>query len=74
MESKDEDGAAAKAAPAVPRGRWCPEENAGFLSRLLFIFVGGLIKLGYRWVGHDVADPDSPLITITRAALLRHCC
>ena len=57
MESKDEDGAAAKAAPAVPRERWCPEENAGFLSRLLFFFVGGLIRLGYRWVWHGVADP-----------------
>ncbi|PRW61038.1 multidrug resistance-associated 1 isoform X8 [Chlorella sorokiniana] len=61
--AQDADQAAAKGAPAEPRGRWCPEENAGFLSRLLFIFVGGLIKLGYRkaldaddlW---DVAERD----------------
>ncbi len=45
----DADEAAAKATQQ-PRARWCPEENAGFLSRLLFVFVGGLIKLGYRWV------------------------
>ncbi|KAL4446696.1 hypothetical protein ABPG77_007940 [Micractinium sp. CCAP 211/92] len=31
-----------------PAGRWCPEEQAGFLSRLTFSYVGGLIRLGYR--------------------------
>ena len=33
--------------PALPAGRWCPEETAGFLSRILFLWVGGLIRLGY---------------------------
>ena len=26
--------------------RWCPEEEAGMISRLLFSWVGGLLKLG----------------------------
>lgn len=26
--------------------RWCPEEEAGFFSRLFFTWVGGLLKLG----------------------------
>ena len=43
-------GAAAAAAAGRPRARWCPEETAGWLSRLCFFFVGSLIRLGYRWV------------------------
>lgn len=31
-----------------PCDRWCPEENASCFSRLLFSFVDGLIRLGYR--------------------------
>jgi hypothetical protein len=56
--------AAAAAGSGRPPGRWCPEESAGFLSRLTFAYVGGLISLGYRktllqedlW---DVAGGDS---------------
>lgn len=33
-----------------PQGRWCPEERAGLFSRLLFTYVGSLIRLGYRCV------------------------
>jgi hypothetical protein len=28
------------------RGRWCPEEEAGYVSSLLFSWVTGLLKLG----------------------------
>ena len=44
------DGAAVSAdgGGARPAGRWCPEETAGFLSRLSFSWVNSLIGLGYR--------------------------
>ncbi len=29
-----------------PHRRWCPEESAGWLSKLLFVYVDGLIKKG----------------------------
>ena len=33
---------------------WCPEENAGFVSRLLFLWVGGLLTLGaQKTLEHD---------------------
>ncbi|PSC76242.1 multidrug resistance-associated 1 isoform X1 [Micractinium conductrix] len=46
----DSAGVARDGATAAlrPPGRWCPEETAGFLSRLSFNYVGGLIQLGYR--------------------------
>ena len=40
---------------AAPAGWWCPEETAGFLSRILFLWVGGLIRLGYA-KALDAAD------------------
>ena len=29
------------------RGRHCPEEDAGFFSRTFFVYVSGLLNLGY---------------------------
>jgi hypothetical protein len=31
-----------------PGGRWCPEEESGVLGRVLFLYVSGLLQLGYR--------------------------
>lgn len=40
--------------PCTPgAGRWCPEENASFLSRLLFLYVGGLVRMGYLKTLHQ---------------------
>ena len=51
LSSEDEGGAGAaggSAGPGRPAGRWCPEEHAGFLSRLFFSYVDGLVSLGHR--------------------------
>lgn len=50
--SSDEGGADGSAAAdgsaeGRPAGHWCPEETAGFLSRISFAWVNTLIKLGY---------------------------
>lgn len=45
--------------------RWCPEEDAGWLSRLFFFFANSLVDKGARkhleqsdlW---DIADQDQP--------------
>lgn len=39
-------------------GRWCPEENASFLSRLLFLYVGPLVKMGYLKTLDQVSSVD----------------
>lgn len=30
------------------RDRWCPEEQAGFLSTLFYTYATSLVKLGYK--------------------------
>lgn len=47
-----------------PSGRWCPEEEAGPVSRLLFSWVSGLLRLGMAKTLHqedlwDVAQADA---------------
>ncbi|KAK9823545.1 hypothetical protein WJX72_003616 [[Myrmecia] bisecta] len=39
-------------------GRWCPEEDAGWVSRMFFLYVDGLVKLGSQkhLVQEDVWD------------------
>ena len=62
----DSAGVARDGATAAlrPPGRWCPEETAGFLSRLSFNYVGGLIQLGYRcaWWCIAAARPCNRLL------------
>lgn len=40
-------GKLSSAEEALPKDRWCPEEEAGWLSWLLFSFVGSLVEKGY---------------------------
>ncbi|KAI3434886.1 hypothetical protein D9Q98_002940 [Chlorella vulgaris] len=47
-ESASAPGGERSGTPNRPAGHWCPEENAGLLSRLCFTYVGGLIQLGYH--------------------------
>ena len=40
-------GRVSLAEEASSRGRWCPEEEAGWLSWAIFGFVGSLVEKGY---------------------------
>lgn len=60
LEEDDDD-------PDIPRGRWCPEENATFLSRLFFTWVDSLLTQGLnKPLQHDdlwdLSTQDSSLL------------
>ena len=46
LGSGELDGVADLAPEGTPRGRWCPEEEAGWVSRTGFFWVSGLLQKG----------------------------
>lgn len=50
------DTAAAAGRAGTSTGRWCPEDEAGWLSRLFFSYLGGLLAKGDRLELEELPD------------------